>query len=379
MGFGWADNYNAFLTTDVSGDVTVHEENGGSVTFTPVPGQFGYQAPTRVLATLQLTSGIFYFTRADKSQLSFNSAGQLVMESDRNGYQTTFTYNSSSQLTTVTDPGQRTLTFAYFPDGQHIRTVTDSAARSVAFVYDASNNLQQVTDVGGGLTTLGYDANHLLQTITDPNTGVLRNTYDTDGSGRVTLQIDPMQYQTQFSYNGNQTTITDPNNNVTAETYQDGDLVSRTLGYGSPQSATWSYQYDPVTNGITQTTDPNHNVWTNAWDANGNLLRSTDPLQHATINTYNGFNETLTQEDPLLVTTTYGYNGRGNMTSVSRPLVGASQTSTVTYAYNDVSHPGDVSTMTDANGNVNANFTVPAVAVHVRSVWEPKPGYRSPR
>jgi len=352
VGFGWADNYNAFLTTDVSGDVTVHEENGGSVTFTPVPGQFGYQAPTRVLATLQLTSGIFYFTRADKSQLSFNSAGQLVMESDRNGYQTTFTYNSSSQLTTVTDPGQRTLTFAYFPDGQHIRTVTDSAARSVAFVYDASNNLQQVTDVGGGLTTLGYDANHLLQTITDPNTGVLRNTYDTDGSGRVTLQIDPMQYQTQFSYNGNQTTITDPNNNVTAETYQDGDLVSRTLGYGSPQSATWSYQYDPVTNGITQTTDPNHNVWTNAWDANGNLLRSTDPLQHATINTYNGFNETLTQEDPLLVTTTYGYNGRGNMTSVSRPLVGASQTSTVTYAYNDVSHPGDVSTMTDANGKL---------------------------
>jgi len=114
----------------VSGDVAVHEENGGSVIFTPVAGQIGYQAPTRILATLQLTGGIFYFARADKSQLSFNSAGQLVMESDRNGYQTTFTYNSSSQLTTVTDPGQRTLTFAYFPDGQHIRTVTDSAARS---------------------------------------------------------------------------------------------------------------------------------------------------------------------------------------------------------------------------------------------------------
>ena len=355
VGFGWADNYNAFLSSDVSGDVTVHEENGGSVTFTLVPGQtFGsvYQAPSRVLATLQLTNGVFYFTRADKSQLAFNAAGQLTVESDRNGYQTTLAYNGSGQLTTVTEPAQRTLTLAYNPDGQHIKSVTDSTGRSVGFVYDASNNLQQVTDVGGGLTTFAYDANHLLLTITDPNTGVLRNTYDTDGSGRVTLQVDPMQYQTQFSYSGNQTTITDPNNNVTVETYQSGQLVSLTQGYGTPQSATWSYQYDPVTNGITQTTDPNNHVWTNTWDAKGNPLQQTDPLQRSTIYTYNSFNEVLTAQDPLQVTTTNNYDNRGNLTSTSRPLTGTSQTSTVIYAYGDSSHPGDATTMTDANGKL---------------------------
>jgi len=355
VGFGWADNYGAFLTTDVSGDVTVHEENGGAVTFTPVPGQFGsvYQAPSRVLATMQLTNGTFYFTRFNKSQLTFNSAGQLTLESDRNGYQTTFTYNASGQLTIVTDPAQRTLTFAYYPDAEHIKTVTDSASRSVAFVYDASNNLTQVTDVGGGLTTFGYDANHLLVTIADPtNKGTLTNTYDSDGSGRVTLQVDPQHYQTQFSYSGNQTTITDPDNNVTVETYQNGQLVSRTEGYGTPQSATWSSQYDPVTNAAAQTTDPNNNVWKNTWDANGNLLQRTDPLQRSTINTYNAFNEVLTAKDPLLVTTTYAYDGRGNLLSVSRPLTGTSMTSTITYAYNDPNHPGDASQMTDANSKV---------------------------
>jgi RHS repeat-associated protein len=275
-----------------------------------------------------------------------------MAESDRNGYQTSFAYNAAGQLTTVTDPAQRTFTFAYYPDGQHIKSVTDSAGRSVAFVYDASNNLQQVTDVGSGLTTFGYDANHLLLTITDPNRGVVTNTYATDGSGRVTIQVDPMQLKTQFSYNGNQTTITDPNNNVTVETYQNGELASRTDGYGTPQSATWSYQYDPVTNGIMQTTDPNQNVWTNKWDANGNLLQKTDPLQRSTIYTYNAFNEVLTAQDPLLVTTTNGYDNRGNLTSTSRPLTGTSQTCTVTYGYGDSAHPGDVTTMTDANGKL---------------------------
>ena len=352
VGFGWADNYNAFLSSDVSGDVTVHEENGGTVTFTLVPGPtYGsvYQAPSRVLATLQLTNGIFYFTRADKSQLTFNGAGQLTVESDRNGYQTTFAYNASGQLMTVTEPAQRTLTLSYYPDGQHIKSVTDSAGRSVGFIYDASNNLQQVTDVGGGLTTFAYDANHLLQTITDPDTGVLRNTYDADGSGRITLQVDPMQYQTQFSYNGNQTTITDPDNNVTVETYQNGELVSRTEGYGTPQAATWSYQYDPVTNGITQTMDPNLNISTNKWDSNGNLLQKTDPLQRTTIYTHNSFNEVLTAKDPLQVTTTYSYDGNGNLGSVSRPLTGTTQTSTVSYTYGDPGHLGDVTQMTDAN------------------------------
>jgi RHS repeat-associated protein len=354
VGFGWSTTSAPFLTEDVTGNVTVHEENGGTVTFTSVPGQVSavFQPPSRVLATLVLnqSDGSFTFTRFDKSQLNFSAAGQLTSETDRNHYSTTFAYNASGRLTTETDPAGRTLTFAYAPDGRHLGSVSDSTGRSASFIYDAGNNLTQVTDVAGGLTKFSYDANHLLLTITDPNLGVLTNTYDTLGTGRVALQVDPQKFQTQFAYSGNQTTITDPNGNKVVETYQNSELVSRTQGSGTLSAATWSYQYDPVTLGITQTNDPNGHIWTNKWDANGNLLQQTDPLQRTTSYTYNAFNEILTAKDPLLVTTTYGYDGNGNLNSASRPLSGTTQTSTVSNTYGDPGHPGDVTQTTDANG-----------------------------
>jgi RHS repeat-associated protein len=353
VGFGWSTTTAPFLTEDVTGNVTVHEENGGTVTFTSVPGQV-YQPPSRVLATLVLnqSDGSFTFTRFDKSQLNFSAAGPLISETDRNHYSTTFAYNASGQLTTETDPAGRTLTFAYTSDGRHLLKVSDSTGRSASFLYDAGNNLTQVTDVAGGLTKFTYDANHLLLTITDANLGVVTNTYDTLGTGRVSLQVDPQKFQTQFAYSGNQTTITDPNGNKVVETYQNSELVSRTQGSGTPQAATWSYQYDPVTLGITQITDPNGHISTNKWDASGNLLQQTDPLLRVTSYTYNAFNEVLTAKDPLQVTTTYTYDGNGNLNSVSRPLTGTTQTSTVSYTYGDSGHLGDVTQMTDATGKV---------------------------
>src|SRR5438445_12010436 len=96
-----------------SGNVTVSQEDGSAVTFSP-NGSGGYVAAPRVLATLVKNGdGSYTFTRnADLIHFTFSAAGQLLREVDPNGYTTTLAY-SGSQLARVTDPAGRRFTFTY--------------------------------------------------------------------------------------------------------------------------------------------------------------------------------------------------------------------------------------------------------------------------
>jgi len=70
LGFGWAENYNVFLTTDTSGAITVTQENGSVVTFALSGGS--YIAPSHVLATLtQNGDGTLTLARKDQTKLTF--------------------------------------------------------------------------------------------------------------------------------------------------------------------------------------------------------------------------------------------------------------------------------------------------------------------
>jgi len=348
LGFGWTDSYNVFFTTDASSNITVFDENGAATLFTFTAT--GYQAPSRVLATLvKNADGTFTLTRKDKTKLIFSPTGQLIKETDRNGYTTTLAY-LNGKLSTVTDPAGRALTFTYGANGL-LLGVSDPLNRSVAFQYDLNANLAQATDVAGGLTKFTYDPGHLLLTMTDPRNGVVTNTYDT--SGRVVTQSDPLNRVTKFSYGPNSTTITHPNGNVTVEQFQNNALVLRTEGAGTARAVSWSYSYDSTSLGITAVTDPNGHVTKNTLDANGNLLSQTDALNRITTFTYNAFNEVLTVKDPLNVTTTNTYDANGNLTSTTRPLIGTNplQSATTTYRY-DAARAGDLIQKSDPNGKI---------------------------
>lgn len=349
FGSGWTDSYNMALTTDGSGNVTIQQEDGSTVTFAPNAPN-GYSAPPRVLATLvQNSDGTYTFTRTDQLQYVFNTSGQLVQEIDRNGYATHLTYNASNQLTSITDPAGRALTLTYGSNGL-VSQITDPINRSVSFQYDTNNNLVAATDVTGGVTRFTYDTNHLLLTITDPRGGVITNVYDTNA--RVISQTDAMNRKTMFSYGASSTTITDPNGNVSIEQYANGLLVSKTMGYGTPEAATITYTYDPLSLGLTSITDPNGDIWKQVLDASGNLLSATDPLKRTTTNTYDQFNDLTSVTDPMGVTTTYTYDSHGNLLTVSRPLNGTKLVQTVSYTYGDASHPGDATAITDPNSKV---------------------------
>jgi RHS repeat-associated protein len=363
FGFGWSFSYDMSLSFPDATHVVVNQENGSQVTFTEQSGGT-YTAPPRVTATLvHNEDGSWTFVRRHRDTFSFNGSGKLTQEKDLNGYVTALAYNGSGQITTVTDPAGRKLTFAY--TGNHISSVTDPLGRVVKYAYDEAGDLTDVTDANGGNTHFTYDSEHRMLTMRFPDqapgvpgsTGaVVSNKYD--AQGRVIEQTDQLGRTTKFAYSGEPlgavggtTTITDPKGNVTVQNYQYGELLSETKGYGTPQAATWTFGYDPATLGMTSVTDPDGHTTTSTFDSEGNTLTTTDALGRTTSNTYDSLNDLLTTTDPLGVTTTMTYDTHGNLLSTSRPLTGASEVQTMTYTYGDPSHPGDVTAMTDPEGN----------------------------
>jgi RHS repeat-associated protein len=366
IGYGWTDNFNTYLAFDGSGNATVHEANGSAVLFTFTAPSTYSGPPSEHVTLVKNGDSTFTLTDTGQNQTVFNAAvsniSTLKSMVDRHGgaaYTISVTHNADLTPNVVTDPAGRTLTFNYSTiTGFRLVKITDSGspARTVTLQIgnDSTqpltyNDLVQVTDVAGGLTKFTYDASHYLQTMTDPNNGVTTNTYD-PSTHQVTMQQEPITTRTTtFSYSGGITTITDPKGNVTQEEYLNGILLSRTIGYGTAQAATWTYSFDPAAVGLTADVGPNGETVTTVRDASANVLSETDGLGRTTTYTYNSFREPLTIQDPTLVTTTNVYNGTGDLTSTSRPLVGTSQVQTTTYNRTDAIHPGDVTSMVDAD------------------------------
>jgi RHS repeat-associated protein len=367
-GYGWTDKYNEYLSFDGSGNATVREGNGSATVFT-FTSPSTYTPPPSEHATL-VKNGDLTFTLTDtaKNQTVFNvrsgSTSTLKTVVDRHGgaaYTVTLTYNADGTLQKITDPAARTLTFAYQTIGtaKLIQAITDTASpvRTVSFQYGTNSgdpttylSLTQVTDVAGGLTRFTYDANHYMLTMTDPNGGVITNTYD--ASNRISSQQDPLRRPAAtYTYANGITTITDPKGNVSQEEYLNGILMSRTSAVGSAQPATAVYGYDPAALATTSVVAPGGETVTATRDPNANVLSSTDSQGRTNSFAYNSFNEPLTVLDPSQVTTTTTYNPTGDVSTISRPLVGSGQTSTTIYTFGDSTHPGDPTKMTDPDNN----------------------------
>ena len=381
LGFGWTSTYAMSLVTDAgTGTVTVHQENGSQAAFVALPDGSYTPASPRIDATLQRPTpgGSFTFTRRAKEIFTFDPAGQLSAIEDLNGYDTTVARpNATTMVVTAYSDLARTvgrsLTFT-LANGR-ITQVADSSTpvRTVQFQYDAAGDLKTVIDVAGGSTTFTYQS-HRLVTMREPKffgdtttTPVPQFTNHYDGQGRVDWQSDQLGRTTSFDYApagepAGTTKVTDPKLNVSVERYRDGILMSRTKGTGA-QAATWTYLYDAATLGVTAISDPNGNMVSMTYDASGNRTAATDGLGRTTTFTYDGRNNLTSVTPPktfgaTAVTTTLSYDAGGNLTARSTPLLdgaGATvATQQTTYRYDDAAHPGDVTSVVDANNKVSS-------------------------
>jgi RHS repeat-associated protein len=354
LGRGWTMSYGMSLSVnETTGYATVTNENGSQTEFQP--GAKGYAAPPGVLATLVKSEGGAYtYTVKARTIYTFNSSGQLTSVADLNGNKTTLTYNGSGKLEKVADGSGRTLTFAYNGAGQ-LESVTDSTGRKVSYGYNGAGRLVEVTDLRGGHSHYTYDEGGLLLTYKDAREHVvLTNTYD--GSGRVLTQTDGLEHKTKYSYEeaGTTTTtkVTDPRGYVTEYEYEKGVLDKKIEALGTESSATWIYERDPNTLGITAVTNPNGHTTHATYDSRGNKTSTEDALGHKTKSVYDSLDDLTEYTDTNGVTTTYTYDARGNLLKTSTPLVGSepAQSRVITNTYESKEHPGDLSSTTDPNG-----------------------------
>lgn len=304
----------------------------------------------------KLTDGSFVYRLISADVWRFNSNGQLVEMTDRNGNKTTFVY-ADSNLTNITDPVGRSIILQYDASNRII-SATDPLGRVWRYAYDAGNRLASATDPLGNSVRYAYDSLNRLTSVTDRR-GILTKQISYDFRGRVIEERFPEGGFEQFTYDVagvtiTRTTVTDSlgrtfskrfnaNGYVTEMTDALGQdsRIDRDLSTNLPISITGPcgckevtnqfdergnavavtnrlgqttrFEYDPIFNNITKITDVLGRVTRLAYDSHGNLTSITDALNQTVTLTYDGFGQLVAVTDPLGHATHLEFDALGNM------------------------------------------------------------------
>jgi len=204
-----------------------------------------------------------------------------------------------------------------------------------------------MTSPRGDTTGYLYDeAGKLAQTVAP--------TVSTETGGGAPVASHPV---TTYGYDtfGDRVSADDPNGNVTTTGYDaDGRLVSQTLpayrppGSSTPITATSTRAYNNLGQAVSAT-DPLGNTTVSAYDQLGDLATVTDPAGGLTHYTYDTGGDRLSVTDPAGGQTqaTYDYLGR-QLTSTQIVRQPSAAAYTATYAYGDAA--GLLSAMTTPAG-----------------------------
>ncbi len=345
----------------VSPDGDVSGSNPGNYTTTAA-----YNADGKETSVTQ-GNGSGYTDTPRETQYGYDGDGNQSKAEDARGYTTTTTFNADNQATLVTNPdGDSTLT-CYDGDGNAAQTVpatgvaaSDLTPASCPTAYPAGYSVRLADDA----SVSTYDAASQVVAKTTPaaagQSGYETTSYSFDPDG------NPIKTTAPATSDGGAAT-------VTMSTYNAADqLVSQTLGYGTPSASTTSYCYDPDgdktaaiyadgdTAGtaacstsypwtVTATPQATYET-TYTYDSVGELVSMTTPKTAAapgggtTTATYDPAGNKLTSVDPDGVTTTWTYTPLNEIDTVT---YSGSSAHSVSYTY-DAS--GNESGMTDATG-----------------------------
>jgi YD repeat-containing protein len=183
----------------------------------------------------------------------YDSAGNLLSESNQLGETTTYTYDRLDRLTTTTDPRSYDTEYTYDILGRQT-SLTDAEGNQTTFLYDDLDRLRYETNELGKTRSYGYDLLGRLDALVDRNGRLTRFYYD--NLDRLKLEVWWTGWGGSFvdslttTYNDAGLVASHTDNSGTFSydyTYDDLDrLVERTEA-GSP-SITWTYTYDKAGN-----------------------------------------------------------------------------------------------------------------------------------
>jgi RHS repeat-associated protein len=305
LGRGWSHNWEVSLTRAADG--TVHVATPGLMHRIFQPDSRGgfFAQPGDYGVLTALPDGTFVLREQNGLASAFRADGKLDHVEDVNGNRITCGY-TGDLLTSLTHSSGQVLLLAYNAAGR-IERVTDPDGRQTLFTYDAANeHLIAVQDPAGRVVQYAYSSGqgaaveHALSSVAYPD-----GTHDFfayDGHGwLVGMCGDGGADPVTLTRDAGKVSVTDSTGATAGFFY---DCQGRLVKMEDPSGRAVSLSFD-ANDRLVAFTDSAGRVYEHAYDAAGRLIRSTDPL------------------------------GR-----------------TVTHAYASPSGPADVSSITDANGNV---------------------------
>ncbi len=375
IGNNWMHNFEWLLALNgKQAQVTFY--GGQTIAFAQTGSTWQLVSPTRYGYQLATTGNNTYQFLDPRSNLIYtfsgtgNTLGNTSIQ-DRNGNTLAITLpsNGSSQ---ITDGLGRILTITYDANGKLVK-VTDQSGRSVSYGYTGSD-LTQFTNANGKITTYAYTTSGglsglMTSTMLPLGNKPLSQTFDS--IGRVASQADSLGNTTTLTYDhpAGSTSFKDPLGNVTAHanrnysdllTYTDPDNQIVTITYdanGHRNSVT-----DRLGNKVTETyhspsgypatvTDVNGNTTTNTWTAQTAgpftfyVLAKTQYADGSSVSfTYDASGNLLAETDQLGKVTKNTYNSRGQLLTRT-DAVGH----LTTYVYN--ASDATLASASDAAGN----------------------------
>jgi RHS repeat-associated protein len=318
----------------------------------------------------RLTTMTFAGPSSPTVQFGYNAAGDTTSVTDEVGDTTTYTYDPLGRVLTSQDPVQAAAgvngAYAYDPAG-NLTSFTDALNHIITYVYDARNRITAMNDALNRTTSYGYDPTGNLTSVTDALEHT--TTYGYDADNRLTSRTDALGNVASAAYDGAGQLIgvTDPNNNTVTYSYDvDGRLQSVTLPSTGAGTAQYLYAYDHNDN-LTSITDPLNDIATYTYDSlNRQTSWSVTPdgfTQDTTAYGYDGVGNLTSVTDPVGHVTTYTYDERDRLSTQVEPSGGG----TTTFAYDDHSR---LHSLTDSVGNTTS-YTYTG-ADHVATEIDPR-------
>ena len=209
------------------------------------------------------TSNIFLLTLTDGTVYEFTSANEYFTLGGTLS-------NRVWQVSKITDPNGNIMTFAYDPtDPRKVTSVTDTLGRSVTFTYTTISNAAACTvsytvlssmTVNGKIYNYSYQplssatlCHLFLSSVTPPTGPAWAYTYGTTNPGLYELTSATSPRGTIYSY-GYSDVFFNVGEPGLPSGIQFSVVTSRTVSGAGVPSATWTYNYGPVSVGANQVT-----------------------------------------------------------------------------------------------------------------------------
>jgi YD repeat-containing protein len=263
---------------------------------------------------------------------SYDSAGNLISDTDGRGVVTHYTYDAANRLNSLTDPKGNRVDYTYDADGNLVTSSrtdkSDTAAPdqlfTVTYVYDGLNRLATSTDNVPNARSYLYDSRSNLLRYVDPRNNLTQ--YEYDGLSRLLRSGRDM--------NGNSSGFDLGTDIISGQTWDDN---SRMIGTSDPNSHATQYQYDALSR-LVQRTNADTTIKTWSYDPWGNVTQSTDENGSTCFNGYDDLNRLGNRlifpgAGVSNVTTLEVYDYPGDYFSVERAI---SNSGTVRYTYDSL-------------------------------------------